>query len=448
MEKEQKLNYPLNLILYGPPGTGKTYNTVRIAAEIIENRQIDDYDQARDIFNQHLGGRIRFITFHQSYSYQDFVQGIRPNVDESQDSLTFRQEDGIFMQIATDALFEYYKLAKKQKQTPGRPDPEEVYLDFIEYIKENNITEFETKTGKKAKLIKITNQNTLILKPENGSRTYRVTAKPLLKLFREYPDIKRITNVNEDIKKVLGGAYYSYYWTILKEFIEFYNNYRPDPAETEENLEDLDITEKKKRLNNVDLSELKSVDRYAVPSYVLIIDEINRANISNVFGELITLLEEDKRSHGDNTLVVTLPSSGDQFVVPSNLYIIGTMNTADKSIALLDVALRRRFVFKHMYPDSNLVNPDDRAFFEKLNEIIIQEKGKDFQIGHSYFMAKDGQYDFVESMNEKVIPLLLEYFMNDEEKVREILKKALDLKPGYKLKADDNWAPLQIIKEE
>ncbi len=339
---QDKHNHPLNLILYGPPGTGKTFHTIKIAAEIIENRPIDDYDKARDVFNEHLGGRIRFITFHQSYSYQDFVQGIRPNVN-NENSLTFKQEDGIFMQIAIDALFEFYKVAKKKDETTGKPD------------------------------------------------------------------------------------------------------------ETGDNLEDLDITEKKKRLNNADINELRKIAKDAVPNYVLIIDEINRANISNVFGELITLLEPDKRSHGKNTLIATLPSSGDQFVVPSNLYIIGTMNTADKSIALLDVALRRRFIFKPMYPQYDLQDLNDVEVLKAINEQIIREKGKDFQIGHSYFLGKDGEYDFEQVMNQKVIPLLLEYFMNDEEKVREILQEALKHKPGYVL-ADSKdekykWLPIQIVKE-
>ncbi len=436
-----QINYPLNLILYGPPGTGKTYNTVKIAAEIIEKRRINDYNEARRIFSEHLGERIRFITFHQSYSYQDFVQGIRPNVDNT-NSLTFRQEDGIFMQIAIDALFEFYKQAKRKKQTQGKPDPEEVYLDFIEYLKTNNITEFETKTGKKAKLIEITRQNNIKLKPQEGYREYIVSPQKLLKLFETYDNISKIKN--EDIRKVVGVANATFYWTILKEFIEFYENYSTEIDE-EENLEDLDILSKKQLLANADLDELRKISPDQVPNYVLIIDEINRANISNVFGELITLLEPDKRSHGENPLIATLPSSGDQLVVPSNLYIIGTMNTADKSIALLDVALRRRFVFRAMYPRYDLPEMNDVEVLQRINQIIVREKGKDFQIGHSYFLTKDGHYDFVQTMNEKVIPLLLEYFMNDENKVREILQDALKDKDGYSLTANE-WEPLQIKK--
>jgi 5-methylcytosine-specific restriction endonuclease McrBC GTP-binding regulatory subunit McrB len=158
-------------------------------------------------------------------------------------------------------------------------------------------------------------------------------------------------------------------------------------------------------------------------NYVIIIDEINRANISRVFGELITLIEPDKRSHGTIPLEARLPS-GDPFIVPSNLFIIGTMNTADKSIALLDIALRRRFEFESMYPKYEIKNQEiyDVEILEKINKQIIKSKGHDFQIGHAYFMGDNK--DLVQRMNKKVIPLLLEYYMNDEKEVKGILNSA------------------------
>ena len=158
-------------------------------------------------------------------------------------------------------------------------------------------------------------------------------------------------------------------------------------------------------------------------NYVIIIDEINRANISRVFGELITLIEPDKRSHGKIPMKAKLPS-GDSFSVPSNLYIIGTMNTADKSIALLDIALRRRFEFVPMYPKYEIENAEiyDVDILRSINEEIIRTKGHDFQIGHSYFMGENK--DIIQRMNNKVIPLLLEYYMNDADEVIRILENA------------------------
>ena len=158
-------------------------------------------------------------------------------------------------------------------------------------------------------------------------------------------------------------------------------------------------------------------------------------NISRVFGELITLIEPDKRSHGEIPMEVKLPS-GENFTVPSNLYLIGTMNTADKSIALLDIALRRRFVFESMYPDYTLDGIHDVELLKNINKQIITRKGHDFQIGHSYFMGTD--YNRLTTMNNKVIPLLMEYFMNDADEVTAILKSAsLTLQPTA-------W-PLKIV---
>ena len=172
-------------------------------------------------------------------------------------------------------------------------------------------------------------------------------------------------------------------------------------------------------------------------NYVIIIDEINRANISRVFGELITLIEPDKRSHGAIPIEARLPS-GDPFVVPSNLYIIGTMNTADKSIALLDIALRRRFEFESMYPKYKIEGQEiyDIEILQKINEQIVKSKGHDFQIGHAYFMGENK--DLVQRMNKKVIPLLLEYYMNDEKEVKGIIYSA-------GLKIEENSWPLKIM---
>ena len=171
-----------------------------------------------------------------------------------------------------------------------------------------------------------------------------------------------------------------------------------------------------------------SQNKSSQKKYVIIIDEINRANISRVFGELITLIEDDKRLGNDHAMEIRLPDGETKFTVPNNLYIIGTMNTADKSIALLDIALRRRFEFTPLYPDSKYVVKEYRVFFETLNEEIKVKKGIDFTIGHSYFFPKN-HFDFVKTMNSKVIPLLNEYFYStkDNKTVVELLRKALNL---------------------
>ncbi|MCD6579612.1 AAA family ATPase, partial [bacterium] len=164
-----------------------------------------------------------------------------------------------------------------------------------------------------------------------------------------------------------------------------------------------------------------------VEKYLLIIDEINRGNISKIFGELITLIEPDKRMGEDQEISVTLPYSKEEFVVPPNLYIIGTMNTADRSIALIDTALRRRFGFVEMMPDENLINNDDieginiRKMFKKINERIEFLYDRDHTIGHSYLMKVNNYNDLCDIMANKIIPLLQEYFYDDWEKIQYVL---------------------------
>ncbi|NNE32253.1 MAG: AAA domain-containing protein [Winogradskyella sp.] len=382
--------YPLNTILYGPPGTGKTYSTILRASEIIENKKIDSYDEAFNIFNANLHKQIEFITFHQNYSYEDFIQGLRPETD-NKSSLVFDKIDGVFKKIADKAL-ENLKLAQK---APEELSSEAKFDKALEL--------FSDKVLESEDNFKI-NDTAYIFEVEGDA--YRYTGEKWTNhtngLRMKYSDLKEFyrnsVKSRKDIKSLsnisgLANQHATYYYLVYAEILK----HLPKKAEG---------AQKVNRKN-----------------FVIIIDEINRANISRVFGELITLIEPDKRSHGAIPLEARLPS-GDPFIVPSNLYIIGTMNTADKSIALLDIALRRRFEFESMYPKYEIENQEiyDVDILKKINEQIIKSKGHDFQIGHAYFMGENK--NLLLRMNKKVIPLLLEYYMNDEKEVKGILQSA------------------------
>lgn len=439
MQNQIQINYyPLNTIFYGPPGTGKTHNTVKRAAEIISGSTVTDYAQAQKIFNDNLGNRIEFITFHQNYSYEDFIQGLRPDT-ENGNQLTFQKKDGVFLKVAVNALFEYFKKLRKNQpdSNSGVADLNEVYLDFVQGLKAKNNTEYNTATGLKIQISDFTKNDNIEFKHQNSSRGYVVSGRRLIKLYEKFPKIELVKNVHSDIRDAIGGCNTTVYFVALREFIKFIDQYAvaeaPEPLEE---YEEIGYESKKKLLSTVDPSDLRKVNTQDVLPYVIIIDEINRANISRVFGELITLIEPDKRSHGEIPLQCTLPT-GDEFIVPSNLYIIGTMNTADKSIALLDIALRRRFEFEAMYPLYYIEGKEiyDNDILKKINEAIIKKKGHDFQIGHAYFM--NNSQSLADRMNKRVIPLLMEYFMNDEKEVTEILKSA-------GLSGDQTKYPLQI----
>lgn len=368
--KSSMVNAPLNQILYGPPGTGKTYNTILKAVEIITGQIPNSYKDAVDIFNKNLSSQIEFITFHQSYSYEDFIQGLRPDTENGKE-LSFEKKDGVFKRIADRALANL----KASKDPLSQKKPFEfVFNQLIEPLNNTEVNELNIKMKKSSFFITEVGEKSIAFRKNIGDSEHTLSIATLKKMYDKGEN---------DI--ILGGLQ-PYYNPILELLLE-------------------------KGKTNLTKVELKN--------YVIVIDEINRANISRVFGELITLIEEDKRSEGEIPLSVTLPS-GDSFIVPSNLYIIGTMNTADKSIALLDIALRRRFEFVPYYPNHLIEGVKDGFILEKINAEIQKRKGHDFTIGHAYFMGE--KHSLEKTINNKVIPLLLEYFMNDEREIISILK--------------------------
>ncbi len=384
-ETLEKMKFPLNQILYGPPGTGKTYNTVLQSAKIIQSNKVSDYNDALRIFKENLGSQIEFITFHQSYSYEDFIQGLRPDV-EIEGNLSFERKDGVFKRLADIA---YQNLLDSEKDNNVKREFDKVFAEFISPINEGESHEIEVPMKKVSFFVTGITSKSIEFRKNEGDSVHTLSIDTLRKMY--------LKGTNDYI---IGGLQ-PYYNPILKLLL------------------------------TMGQSSVSSIQK---KNYVLIIDEINRANISRVFGELITLIEPDKRSHGKIPLSCTLPS-GEKFIVPSNLYLIGTMNTADKSISLLDIALRRRFEFVPMYPNYEL-EYEEKETLKLINERIIELKGYDFQIGHAYFMGDD--FELVDCINNKVIPLLLEYFLNDEKEVKGILTHA-----GLIL--DDNGWPLKII---
>lgn len=271
--KDDQQRAELNQILFGPPGTGKTYETVSAALDIVDGETPEDRMEARTRFNAlRKAGRVEFVTFHQSYAYEDFIEGIRPAIDDEQRTLSYVLREGIFKQIALRACED-----------------------------------------------------------------------------RERP-------------------------------------------------------------------------------YVLIIDEINRGNIAKIFGELITLIEPSKRKGREDEAEVTLPYSQKPFSVPDNLHLIGTMNTADRGIALLDTALRRRFEFVERMPDVTLVAKDVEGvncqdLLRAMNKRIVELLDRDHQIGHTYLMEVEVQTleTLAKVFRNKIVPLLQEYFYDDWEKFGSVL---------------------------
>lgn len=360
-----------NVIFYGPPGTGKTYETIDRAVLIASGKKSSNHKENKILFDQlKKEKQIGFVTFHQNYSYEDFVIGLRP--DTREENLRFYEKEGVFFEFSERARKNYEASKGKSK---GTRTFDEVFDELISPLDKDEPIEVKMASGGSFKITGVSERTIYFDKQSEGSK-HTLCIETLKEL------------VNEERGAIVGlKAYYTPLVNMIRE--------------------------KMLQATQTNVEQIKN--------YVLIIDEINRANISKVFGELITLLEEDKRIDGENAMSVMLPN-GKEFSVPSNLYIIGTMNTADKSIAFIDIALRRRFEFEGIYPkyDIDGLNKDKADFLRVLNKNIqAMKKSSDYLIGHAYFLNKNTIEDI---LKRKIIPLLMEYFSNKVEFVSDTFK--------------------------
>ncbi len=355
---------PLNQILFGPPGTGKTYHTMSKALQIVglNISELDRKTIKTEYEKRVADGQIVFTTFHQSMNYEDFIEGIKPNLDSDEnENIRYRIEDGILKRMSRKAVAEYYQKDISSKEKNSIPiDRLQLYDEAWNYLTQavqdsldnGKLLELKSASGKFLDVLKITGQGNLLVKPKSeNAEDYTVSYSRTQKLFVAFPDLSVVKNIDKEFRQVIGGANSTTYWCVidyLNDWIEKKNKEKTGTVDA------FHINEASIKFDN---KIVKDNVNAIVKPYVLIIDEINRGNVSKVFGELITLIEKDKRMGKDEALVVTLPYSKEKFGVPPNLYIIGTMNTADRSVEALDTALRRRFSFEEILPDPSLLSP-------------------------------------------------------------------------------------------
>lgn len=399
-----------NIILQGAPGTGKTYNTAAIALAALDVTDVDlnDHKAVMKRYDSLLGDQIFFTTFHQSLDYEDFVEGLKPHVQTDADGnsigVTYEPEDGIF------------KRACNAVQTDQSKDIVECIDDYLQKIKGyQNKREIPTVTGRSSLYVWWKEGNSTVSSRSTNSTSSRgeeYTPSPL--------------NIEKIKLQALGKGCENNWQSYAQAFIEAVK--REYHATTDKPV-------------------------------VLIIDEINRGNVSKIFGELITLLESDKRSNGNHPIKVMLPYTKGEFGVPSNLYIIGTMNTTDRSTGTLDYALRRRFAFvtlksqdsviKRYYSDAGndelgsvavALFDDIKKFIENPKHLCGDMSIDDLMVGHSYFMA-ESEEELQDKVEFEILPLINEY-INDG---------ILNVKNEEKKTAFDAWRslnPIQVIDED
>ncbi|EAB5346776.1 McrB family protein [Campylobacter jejuni] len=397
---------PLNQILYGPPGTGKTYHTIDKALEIL-GENLESRDEKKAKFDEYVRkGQIVFTTFHQSYGYEEFVEGIKPIIDNDENSqeVKYDVKDGIFKELCDKSLKNYILSMQNENEI----DLDKLIFEFANYINQdflNKGNEFplENKVSIKKILLNFKDEyrsfslGGSIKSPQ--SLTIDIIKRDYLnfknKKILSFKDIKPKYDSQSDYH---GNAiYYFMFYNKLKEF---------------ENIQ----------------NEKFKIKKEILKSYIIIIDEINRGNVSKIFGELITLIEASKRIGEKEELKVTLPYSGKEFGVPKNVYIIGTMNTADRSITSLDTALRRRFEFIEMMPDVSKLSMDCEGInlqelLKAINTRIEYLLDREKTIGHAFFISVENLEDLKKVFKNKIIPLLQEYFYNDYALIDAVLNK-------------------------
>ncbi|HFP7757788.1 TPA: McrB family protein, partial [Campylobacter jejuni] len=398
---------PLNQILYGPPGTGKTYHTIDKALEIL-GENLESRDEKKAKFDEYVkNGQIVFTTFHQSYGYEEFVEGIKPRIDSEENSKEIKYEikDGIFKELCQKALENYKASLLTQEEFAKNEDLENKIEIFLDELVDQQ--KFIEKTQSGGFRLEEYNEKYRIITDDTNANLYLN-----LEIFKTLLENKDKIINGRSIRQILNNKHRrqidSYYFQLVKLFKKREQNYK------------------------IDNNSSKKPD---LKFYIIIIDEINRGNISKIFGELITLIEPSKRIGEPEELRVTLPYSRNDFYdkkgfgVPKNVYIIGTMNTADRSITSLDTALRRRFEFIEMMPDveelekSKYKDVNLKKLLKAINTRIEYLLDREKTIGHAFFVSVENLESLKKVFKNKIIPLLQEYFYNDYALIDAVLNK-------------------------
>jgi 5-methylcytosine-specific restriction enzyme B len=441
-------DHPLNLILYGPPGTGKTYLTSQMAVNICDGVLPDTRDaimaRYRELRNLQ---RIRFVTFHPSFSYEEFVEGIRPSTENGQ--VRYDVRAGVLKQAVAYARDLYEKrgapaatgdlkdrkLFKMSLGDTSKSEEAWIYPDCIEngYVCIGFATETDF-TG--CDSFEAVRDRYTAGKPDREETAFAITALHTFKNEVRNGNLVLVSEGNTRFRAVgeVAGPYVyrprelgyvhcrpiRWLWTASQSV----------PVET--------VFAKRLSQRTIYLMDQAAVKWPAMrellapkqegnqaPNCVLIIDEINRANLAKTFGELITLLEPSKRLGRSDEQESELPYSGELLGVPPNLYVVGTMNTADRSIALMDTALRRRFEFLEMTPrvdclEKDVEGIDVQALLAAINRRIEGLFDRDHVLGHTYLMGVRSFDDLVRRFRGQIIPLLQEYFFEDWRRIQQV----------------------------
>ena len=463
ISEEENMKAGLNTILYGPPGTGKTYNTAIYAVAICDKLEIAtvkgwQYEKVMERYKELLAEeRVAFTTFHQSYGYEDFIEGIKPVMISDEDAsgdVQYSVKSGIFKRFCERAK----RPLTMKKEDYGVCDNPTIWKVSLQGTGDNPVRKECLENGhirigiySEGDLRTSRVENSFINKMKIGDIVLSCYTESTIDAigvitgdfehrneYTEYPLLRKVNwivkGIQEDILSINGGAkmtlaaVHGLPRVSLEDVYQIIEKYSP--------ISEMGITQKKE-------------------NYVFIIDEINRGNISKIFGELITLIEDSKRAGRKEEASAILPYSGKKFSVPQNVYIIGTMNTADRSIALMDTALRRRFSFVEMMPDTGCLENivvegiNIAKVLDVINKRITYLYDREHTIGHAFFMKlheEPTMEKLAEIFEKSIIPLLQEYFYEDYQKIQLVLGDNAKSDMAYKFIQENETKVKEIFK--
>lgn len=425
-----------NLVLTGAPGTGKTY----LAKEIAKA----------------MDAECDFVQFHPSYDYTDFVEGLRP-VQKASGEVGFERKDGVFKEFCKKALRNWEDSNKTADEISEEKSFEDRYNELIDRIEDGELNEFKLRTeDKKLEIVKVSDLNNIILRAPatESERTYTVSYNRIAKLAKVFPSItslNRISNISHEIRAAIGGCNASAYWAVLREiYKQKESKYKGHFGRNVDYIDDFALAPPDNRSTLVKRKK-----------YVFIIDEINRGEISKIFGELFFSVDPGYRGVKGRVktqyqnLIDEDDVFYDGFYVPENVYILATMNDIDRSVESMDFAMRRRFTWKEVTPSdtASMLNTlpcsaDAKATMLRLNNAIEETEGlgASYMVGPSYFLKlRDNGGDFGKLWRMNIEPLLKEY-LRGFRKSAECLRKFRET--YFDIQANSETEEIDLVDED